>query len=198
MWEAIGKVFTSGNGPVIVIGLVLIILLVVLMAKSGLLKVNVKGVKIGNSERDKERMLIREQCSWAQAFLKRLEVKIDEYVYDKMSKATLDNIDGKDLAVAAAAEFVTGIDTRTGVNNYLTKYIIELEYDEVVNWIIFNHITDNPTYISMKQTKALGIIYANCELDIFKSKEFVDMISRKTEELIKGLISIRKLYEENR
>lgn len=194
MWESIGKVLSGSNGPLIVIGILLILLLIVLMTRSGMLHVNVKGIKIGSSARDMERALIREQCSWASAYLHRLEAKIREFVREKTVQAA----DNNAAAAAAAAAGLVGIDKQTGINDYLTKYIMELEYDEVVNWIVFNHISDDKTYISMKQTKILGIIYANVQLDLFKSKEFVDMLCAKTEEMIHGLIAIRKLYEEKK
>lgn len=197
MWESIGKVMSGSNGPLIIIGILLILILVVLMTRSGMLHVNVKGIKIGSSERDMERALIREQCSWASAYLHRLEAKIREFVREKTVQANSSSAVA-DAAVAATAAGLVGIDRHTGINDYLTKYIMELEYDEVVNWIVFNHISEDKTYVSMKQTKILGIIYANVQLDLFKSKEFVDMLCEKTEEMIHGLIAIRKLYEEKK
>jgi hypothetical protein len=64
MWEAIGSVFTSSNGPVIGLLLLIIIALIVLNVRSGHLRIRSEHVAIGTDAQEKERNIIRNQSEW--------------------------------------------------------------------------------------------------------------------------------------
>lgn len=79
---------------------------------------------------------------------------------------------------------------------YLTKYILERCYDEIVNWIAFNHINLDSDYIGIKQEKIKSIIRTDPSVrPQFKSKEFEERIDGWTEEVIKKLVVIREMYK---
>lgn len=82
-------------------------------------------------------------------------------------------------------------------DGYMAKYILEIAYDEVVNWIMFNHMSMDPTYISNKQKiikhKIYGIDGVSTE---FKTTKFRQTIDSWVEELIDELLKIRMLYNK--
>lgn len=97
--------------------------------------------------------------------------------------------------------FVTGLygeieADETEYKGYLTKYILERCYDEIVNWISFNHINLDSDYISIKQEKIKSIIKTTQEVrPEYKSKEFEKRIDSWVEEVIKKLVLIREMYK---
>ena len=77
---------------------------------------------------------------------------------------------------------------------YFTKFILETVYDEVVDWITFNHINIESDYIGIKQAKIKSLVWS---LDIgpqYRTKEFEKKIDRWTDELIHKLVKIREVY----
>lgn len=97
--------------------------------------------------------------------------------------------------------FVTGLygeieADETEYKGYLTKYILERCYDEIVNWISFNHINLDSDYISIKQEKIKSIIRTTQGVrPEYKSKEFEKRIDSWVEEVIKKLVVIREMYK---
>lgn len=79
-------------------------------------------------------------------------------------------------------------------HSYFTKYILEQVFDEVVQWITFNHITDSTAYIHVKQLKVSSLVYSLGPSEEFKTKEFKTRMDNWVEELIKMLLDIRKVY----
>lgn len=77
---------------------------------------------------------------------------------------------------------------------YFTKYILEAVYDEVVNWITFNHINIESDYIGIKQAKIKNLVWS---LDVdprYRTKDFEKKIERWTDDLIHKLVKIREVY----
>jgi hypothetical protein len=64
MWEAIGEVFTSSNGPTTGNLIVIIIALVVIAVRFGHLRIKSEHVAIGSGAQEKERTIIRNQTEW--------------------------------------------------------------------------------------------------------------------------------------
>ena len=79
-------------------------------------------------------------------------------------------------------------------NGYFTKYVLEKVYDKVVEWIIYNHITDNEVYVQTKQDQLRSLVYSLNVRDEFKTPEFAARMDKWTLELIKKLIRVRKIY----
>ncbi len=80
-------------------------------------------------------------------------------------------------------------------NGYRTKYILETIYDEIVNWIAFNHINLESDYISIKQEKIKSIVRGFNVAPEFHSREFEKRMDRWTEEIIRKLVVIREVYK---
>lgn len=83
-----------------------------------------------------------------------------------------------------------------GSDTYHTLYILEKVFDEVLNWVVFNHISDSENYISIKQEKIWNLIQTLVTDKKFTSTEFKQVIYDNTEVLIKRLVYIRKNYRK--
>ena len=79
-------------------------------------------------------------------------------------------------------------------NGYYTRFILELCYSEIVDWITFNHIKLDSDYISIKQTKIKAIVYGFDIDPQFKTPKFEKQIDTWVEEIIKKLNTIRDVY----
>ena len=80
-------------------------------------------------------------------------------------------------------------------NGYFTRFILEVCYSEIVDWITFNHITLDSDYISIKQAKIKSIVYSY-DIDAnFKTPKFEKQIDAWVEEIIKKLATIREVYK---
>ena len=87
------------------------------------------------------------------------------------------------------------LDKPEDYNVYLGKYVVECVYDEYVDWITFNHISEAPAYIQIKQDKVVAIVKSLVIKDEYKSKEFEQFLRDDTEKSIKSLIQIREVYK---
>lgn len=83
-----------------------------------------------------------------------------------------------------------------GSDTYHTLYILEKAFDEVLSWIVFNHISDSENYISIKQEKIWNLIQTLVIDKKFTTEEFKQIIYDSTETLIKRLVHIRKNYRK--
>lgn len=83
-----------------------------------------------------------------------------------------------------------------GSDTYHTLYILEKAFDEILNWIVFNHISDSENYISIKQEKVWNLIQTLVNDKKFTTEEFKQIIYDNTEILIKRLVYIRKNYRK--
>ena len=83
-----------------------------------------------------------------------------------------------------------------GSDTYHTLYILEKAFDEVLSWIVFNHISDSENYISIKQEKIWNLIQTLVSDKKFTTEEFKQVIYDSTETLIKRLVHIRKNYRK--
>ena len=98
-----------------------------------------------------------------------------------------------------AHTFLMGLPVQIEADNskyggYFTKYILESVYDEVVNWITFNHINIESDYIGIKQAKIKNLVWS---LDVepqYRTKDFETKIDRWTDDLIHKLVKIREVY----
>ena len=76
------------------------------------------------------------------------------------------------------------------------KYILERMYDEVVDWITFNHICTSEGYISIKQERIWATIQSLVRKEEFSSPEFKEFIYKDTEYIIRRLVHIRQVYDK--
>ena len=76
------------------------------------------------------------------------------------------------------------------------KYILERMYDEIVDWITFNHICTSEGYISIKQERIWATIQSLVRKNEFSSPEFKEFIYNDTEYIIRRLVHIRQVYNQ--
>lgn len=97
--------------------------------------------------------------------------------------------------------FIMSLESKLDVNTeryngYFTKYILERVYDEVVNWITFNHLSVDSDYINIKQDKICSLVYGLNVQDQFKTPEFKERMRRWVKEVIERLVLIRTVYKD--
>ena len=76
------------------------------------------------------------------------------------------------------------------------KYILERMYDEIVDWITFNHICTSEGYISIKQERIWATIQSLVRKNEFSTPEFKEFIYNYTEYIIRRLVHIRQVYNQ--
>ena len=76
------------------------------------------------------------------------------------------------------------------------KYILERMYDEIVDWVTFNHICTSEGYISIKQERIWATIQSLVRKEEFSSPEFKEFIYKDTEYVIRRLVHIRQVYNQ--
>ena len=100
--------------------------------------------------------------------------------------------------VEAAHDFVLSIEGKIAENpaygGYFTKYILERVYDKVIEWVMFNHITNTPMYVQDKQATICNLVYTFSISEEYKTPEFKNRMCNWTAELITRLVRIRELY----
>lgn len=100
--------------------------------------------------------------------------------------------------VEAAHDFIMSIDgkipEKPEYGGYFTKYILERVYDKVIEWVMFNHITDTPMYVQDKQATICNMVYTFSISEEYKTPEFKNRMCNWTAELITRLVRIREIY----
>lgn len=101
-----------------------------------------------------------------------------------------------DLAYLYIMALESKIDADHQFNFYITRYILEKVYDEVIEWITFNHITNSKEYVEIKQEKIIYLVDGIGVNPSIQTKEFKDRMKGWTKELIERLVQVRELYEK--
>jgi cell division protein FtsI/penicillin-binding protein 2 len=115
----------------------------------------------------RERDIVRQQTEWA-------------HIYVTGMRGTVDDL-CKNVA---------------GYDPYITMYILERMYSEVVEWITYNHINLDSDYISIKQDKIKALLASlTVKPEVFTSKQFYRKVDEWTEEIIHKLVKIREVYK---
>lgn len=76
---------------------------------------------------------------------------------------------------------------------YRTKYIIEKVFDELVKTISFNHISNDESYVSVKQEVIYNMVLSSTEKDFFKTDDFKNYVFKWVKDIIKRLVNIREI-----
>lgn len=163
MWDTIksGLYFFIYNPVQSLSSLIIIVMLTILLTKTGILRIKTAHVRIGNKEED-ERTILRQQSSYAHSYCMSLE-----------------------YLVPRNPEF----------NGYLTRYILERMYDEVMEWILFNHLTTQGAYIETKQARLRMLCDTLATREEYRSEDFHEFINSHCRKLIEELIHIREVYK---
>ena len=83
-------------------------------------------------------------------------------------------------------------------NKYFTKYVLERVYDKVIEWVIFNNISNSSMYVQDKQESICNMVYMFPIGDTFKTPEFKKRMQNWTSELIARLVQTREIYSKER
>ena len=81
-----------------------------------------------------------------------------------------------------------------GYDEYRGKYIAERTFDEMISWIIFNHIENTPAYIEIKQQIVWNLVQSLTERKEFQSERFKKNVYAFVESTIENLVAIRNEY----
>ena len=81
-----------------------------------------------------------------------------------------------------------------GNSYYRSKYVISKFKDIFETAIMYNHITDDEEYISLKQEIAYSMIMKVTDDDYFRTPEFQKYLNELVEKIIKRFVKIRKTY----
>lgn len=105
--------------------------------------------------------------------------------------------------VEAAHDFIISIEGKLDVDinpcdKYFTKYILERVYDKVIEWVMFNNISNSPMYVQDKQETICNLIYTFPIGSTFKTPEFKKRMQNWTQELIARLVQMREIYNKER
>lgn len=82
------------------------------------------------------------------------------------------------------------------LNPLKAQLVIECVYDEIVTWIMFNHITRSEMYLMVKQEKIRGVVFAMDVDQIIKEEKFGVMMNQWVKEIINRLVDIREYYSK--
>lgn len=147
-----------------VIGIGALVILLAILAKKGLISFKGHGLKVGHSD-EEERTIIRTQVQWCEA-------------------------DCKDML----RELTNSIPECAEMNEYKAKYTIERVLDCLVQIVVFNHITLEPTYIKLKQDLVWSVVSEVNPEPVWDKLE--PIVKDRVAAAIKNLYEIRQYYSK--
>ena len=105
--------------------------------------------------------------------------------------------------VETAHDFIMSIEGKIEIeanqcNKYFTKYVLERVYDKVIEWVIFNNISNSSMYVQDKQESICNMVYMFPIGDTFKTPEFKKRMQNWTSELIARIVQMREIYNKER
>ena len=123
-----------------------------------------------------------------------MKVKTEKVLIGRDSKETEQLIMMKqsDYAHYACKAFEKGIPRFDGYSETLGRLIAEITYDEILRWIMVNHINDSEYYIANKQEAIWNIIVSETVDKKMRSEKFRAIVDDNVEQIIRQLISIRE------
>ena len=79
-------------------------------------------------------------------------------------------------------------------DDYHAKYVLERVYDKVVEWIVFNHISDTPIYVESKRAAIYNLILSlNPPIDV-RGEEMKKRIREWVKNIVVQLVQTREYY----
>lgn len=122
-----------------------------------------------------------------------MKVKTDKILIGKTGgeKMRLVMLKQSEYAYYKCMAFEKQIPRFEGYDEKLGKLIAEKAYDQVLGWIIANHIVTEPYYISNKQDIIWNIVVNETVDKRMRTEKFREKIDENVEQIIKQLVSIR-------
>ena len=133
-------------------------------------------------------VLIGVTCKFGHVMIKKDKIIISR---DSKEHERLLMMKQKDYAHNACMAFEKRIPRFEGYQVILGKLIAELAYDEIVEWIMTNHIRDDEDYIAMKQNAIWDIITKESVNPKMQEKAFEKEVFKNVETIVKTLVQIR-------
>lgn len=97
-----------------------------------------------------------------------------------------------ETAHACVAEAIDSLELNG--SDYHVKYIFERIYDKVVEWIVFNHISNSQIYLDSKTTAVYNLILSLNPPEEIKTPELKKKISEWVRMLVQQLLQMREYY----
>jgi hypothetical protein len=97
----------------------------------------------------------------------------------------------KDFVKTACIGFEKRIPRFEGYDTKLGELVVEKVFDEIVDWIMINHIRDDDDYIALKQEIIWDIVSSEIIADELKTDKFKKQCYSCIEHIIKRLVQIR-------
>ncbi len=122
-----------------------------------------------------------------------LKIKTDKILIGKTGgeQERLIMLKQSEYAHYACMAFEKSIPRFEGYDDKLGRLIAEKAYDQIVGWIMVNHIVDEPYYISNKQEIIWNLIVDETVDKRMRSDKFRHHVEENVEQIIKQLVSIR-------
>ena len=76
------------------------------------------------------------------------------------------------------------------------RFVLEKLFDEVIKWIVLNHIEKTKSYVGIKQKKVLNIIRKYSKNDLYTTDEFNEYVKKQVKDMIYTLVDIREEYNK--
>lgn len=146
------------------IGIGTLIILLAILARKGLISFKGHGLKVGVSN-EEELAIVRTQIQWCES-------------------------DCKDML----RELTKSLPECAEMNEYKAKYTIERVLDCLVQIVIFNHVTLEPTYIKMKQDLVWAVVSEVNPEPTWDKLE--PIVKDRVAAAIKNLYEIRQYYSK--
>ena len=147
-----------------VLGIGALIILLAVLAKKGLISFKGKGLKVGLSN-EEELAIVRTQIQWCESYCKDM-----------------------------LRELTKSLPEDTEMSEYKAKYTIERVLDYLVQIVIFNHVTLEPTYIKMKQDLIWSAVSEVNPEPVWDKLE--PIVRDRVAVAIKNLYEIRQYYSK--
>lgn len=147
-----------------VLGIGVLIILFAVLVKKGLISFKGHGLKVGISN-EEELAIVRTQIQWCES-------------------------DCKDML----RELTKNIPECNEMNEYKAKYTIERVLDCLVQIVIFNHVTLEPTYLKMKQDLVWSVVSEVNPEPTWDKLE--PIVKDRVAVAIKNLYEIRQYYSK--
>lgn len=122
-----------------------------------------------------------------------MKVKTDKILIGKSGgeQMRLTMLKQSDYAYYKCMAFEKQIPRFDGYDDKLGRLIAEKAFDQIVGWIMANHIVTEPYYISNKQEIIWNLIVTETVDKRMRTDKFRHAVDENVEQIIKELVSIR-------
>lgn len=169
--DQIASILNGNNAGIVLTAVVFLVVLLLIGVKFGIVSFKGKGLKVGHTEEDTRALLIKQKD-----YVIKYCSSIAERILIDMSKQGVE------------------------LEYFKIDYVVEKMLDTVLGWLLFNNVSTDKDYVELKIKesemvvfKAASKINHNLLKDEATEKYFKGICKVFTEEIIDGLIKIKKL-----